>query len=92
MVFISSKNEELDTEAFLQLNWLIQAYTNLKSFDDIIIISDFEIVLRKSIKKVFNGCLLNSCFFHYCKAIWKKIKALHFFKKEYNLIHWWFLL
>ena len=26
--------------------------------------------------------MFNGCFFHYCKAIWKKIKSLHLFKKE----------
>ena len=29
--------------------------------------------------------MLNGSFFHYCKAIWKKIKSLHLFKKEYRI-------
>ena len=81
-ILLTSKNEELYTEAFEHLIRLIQSHTNIKSFDDVKITADFELGLRKSIKKVFRGSLLNGCFFHYCKAIWKKIKALHLFKKE----------
>ena len=81
-ILLTSKNEELYTEAFEHLIRLIQSHTNIKSFDDVKITADFELGLRKSIKKVFKGSLLNGCFFHYCKAIWKKIKALHLFKKE----------
>ena len=43
---------------------------------------DFELGLRKSIKKVFEGGLLQGCYFHFCKSIWTKIKKLHLFKKE----------
>ena len=81
-ILLTSKNEELYTEAFEHLIRLIQSHTNIKSFDDVKITADFELGLRKSIKKVFKGSLLNGCFFHYCKAIWKKIKGLHLFKKE----------
>ena len=42
---------------------------------------DFELGLRKSIKKVFEGGLLQSCF-HFCKSIWTEIKKMHLFKKE----------
>ena len=46
-----------------------------------LVMSDFEIGLRRAIKKKFEYCLLDGCYFHYCKAIWKKIKKLQLFKK-----------
>ena len=46
---------------------------------------NFELGLRKSIKKNFVGCLLQGCYFHFCKAIWAKIKKLGLFKKKYRL-------
>ena len=56
--------------------------------------SDFEIGLRKSIKKNFDNCLLEGCFFHYSKAIWKKIKKLKLFSNNlrYNTIILAFIL
>ena len=68
-ILLSSKSEELYTESFSQLIRLIKSHTNLESFDNIKITTDFELSLRKSIKKVFSGALLDGCFFHYCKAI-----------------------
>ena len=44
--------------------------------------ADFEIAMRSAIKKCFEGGILQGCFFHFCKSIWKKIKKLHLFKKE----------
>ena len=46
---------------------------------------DFELSLRKSIKKNFEGCFLQGCYFHYCKGIWRKIKKYHLFKKKLRL-------
>ena len=53
--------------------------------DEIKIMSDFEIPLRKALKKGFTECILQGCFFHYCKAIWAKIKKLNLFKKILRL-------
>ena len=84
-ILLSSKNEELYTQAFINIIYIIESHTNIQNFDDIKITTDFELGLRKSIKKAFKGCLLNGCYFHYWKAIWKKIKALHLFNKENRL-------
>lgn len=78
---MNSKTEENYEEVFSQLVKKIKIHSNLKSFFDIKIMSDFELPMRKAIKKCFDGCLLNGCFFHYCRAIWKKIKKLNLFKK-----------
>lgn len=69
-------------QAFDHIIKLIKSHTNIEFFDNIKITTDFELGLRKLIKNVFKGCLLNGCFFHYCKAMWKKIKALDLFKRE----------
>lgn len=37
---------------------------------------DFELGLRKSVKNVFEGSILQGCFFHFCKSIWKTINVL----------------
>ena len=44
--------------------------------------TDFEIPLRKAIKNNFPGYILHGCFFHFCKAVWRKIKKLNLFKKK----------
>ena len=60
---------------------IIIYHINIKSFDNIKIMSDFEIGLRRAMKNNFDLCLLEGCYFHYCKAIWKIIKKLNLFKK-----------
>ncbi len=37
----------------------------------------------KAIKKTFEGGILQGCYFQFCQDIWKKIKKLHLFKKEF---------
>ena len=44
--------------------------------------SDFEIALRRSIKEVFPNCILDGCFFHYTKLLWKHAKILGLCKKN----------
>ena len=41
--------------------------------------------MRKAIKASFELCKLQVCYFHFCKAIWNKIKKLHLFKKAYRV-------
>ena len=79
MVFIllSSKNEEIYLEVFQILKKVIIEHNNNISFDNIKIMSDFELGLRSAIKKIFVGASLQGCYFHYCKSIWKKIKKLN---------------
>ena len=93
-IILNSKSEEIYNEVFYKIIQLIKYHTNLKSFEDIKIMSDFEIGLRKAIKKNFELCLLDGCYFHYCKAIWKKIKKLNLFKKKlrYNTIIIFFVM
>ena len=47
--------------------------------------SDFELPLRKAIKNNFENYLLDGCYFHYAKPIWKKIKKLKLFKKNLDI-------
>ena len=78
-VILSSKSEEIYNEIFQKPIQLIKYHTNIKSFDNIKIMCDFEIGMRRAIKNNFDLCLLEECYFHYCKAIWKKIKKLNIF-------------
>ena len=81
-ILLSSKNQELYDEVFTQLIKFIKIHSNFNNFTDIKVMRDFELGLRKSIKKNFVGCLLQGCFFHFSKAIWAKIKKLGLFKKN----------
>ena len=85
---LSSKIEQLYDEVFSQLIRNIKAVNKDFVYNNLSIMSDFELSLRKSIKKNFTGCTLQGCYFHFCKSIWKKIKKLHLFKKDlrYNTI------
>ena len=84
-IVLSSKSEELYDEVFYQIAKLIKTHTKINSFENIKIMCDFEIGLRKAIKKNFENALLDGCYFHYCKAIWKKIKKLKLFNKKLRL-------
>ena len=44
---------------------------------------DFEINLRKSVKKYFVGCNLKECYFHYIKNLWSKAKKIGICRKKY---------
>ena len=81
---LSSKSEELYDEFFTQLIRNIKTVNKDLCYEELKIMSDFELSLRKSIRKNFKGCILQGCYFHFCKSIWKKIKKLHLFKKEYR--------
>jgi len=35
---------------------------------------DFEKSLRKAIKKIFPNSNIYGCYYHYCKAVWGKMK------------------
>ena len=88
-VLMSSKNEDLYLEIFEQLKKIIFKITK-KKLPKIKIMCDFELGLRRAIKNSFEDCSLQGCYFHYCKAIWNKIKKLHLFKKKLR-IHMMFL-
>ena len=83
-ILMNSKSENLYNTVFTVLIKQIKSHCNLKSFSGIKIMSDFELPMRKSIKNCFDGCLLEGCFFHYCRSIWKKIKKLNLYKKSYR--------
>ena len=42
--------------------------------DNIMIMSDFELSLRKAIIEMFPNFKLKGCYFHYIKNIWAKAK------------------
>ena len=79
-IILNTKSEEIYNEVFEKIIVLVKSNTSLKSFKDIKIMSDFEIGLRRAIKNKFEDCLLDGCYFHFCKAIWKKIKKLNLSK------------
>ena len=79
---MSSKTFELYDEVLFQLKRFIEKYSGFKNFQEIKVMCDFEIPLRKAIKENFPGCILQGCFFHFCKAIWAKINNLNLFKKN----------
>ena len=81
-IIINSKSEEIYNKVFGELVNLIKTYTKIKDFDGIKIMSDFELPLRKAIKNNFENSLLDGCYFHYAKSIWKKIKKLKLFNKK----------
>ena len=81
---MSSKSEELYNEVFYQFIKFIKSKSNIESFENLKVMCDFEIPLRKAIKNSFKGCILEGCYFHYCQAIWKKIKKLNLFKKKFR--------
>lgn len=68
-IILSSKTEEIYNKVFNELLTLIYSYTNRKTFEGIKIKCDFELSIHESIKKIFDGCLLDGCYFHYGKAI-----------------------
>ena len=79
---MNSKNEENYNKVFSELVSLIKSNTSRKNFNYIKIMCDLEVSLRKAIKQNFEGCLLDGCYFHYAKSIWKKIRKLKLFKKN----------
>ena len=81
-IALNSKSEEIYNKVFGELVALIKTHTKIKDFDGIKIMCDFELPLRKAIKNNFKNCLLDGCYFHYAKEIWKKIKKLKLFKKK----------
>ena len=50
-ILLSSKNEELYNIVFAELIRIIKNNTNIKSFEGVKIMTDFELSLRKSVKK-----------------------------------------
>jgi hypothetical protein len=84
---MSSKNEELYLEVFYQLKKFISAHNKNFTLSGNKIMSDLELGMRKAIKASFELCKLQVCYFHFCKAIWNKIKKLHLFKKAYRVYY-----
>ncbi len=52
-IVLSSKSEDLCNHVFYNIINVIKNHTNMKSFNGIKIMSDFEIGLPRSIKKIF---------------------------------------
>ena len=73
---MNSKSENLYNTVFTLLIKQIKSHCNLKSLFGIKIMCDFELSMRKSIKNCFDGCLLESCFFHYCKLCFTSQRGL----------------
>ena len=71
-VVLNSKSEEIYNHIFQNLVYLIKTNTNLKTFNGIKIMSDFEIELRKSIKKILIIVYWKVAFFIIQKQYGKK--------------------
>ena len=50
--------------------------------DNIMIMSDFELSLRKAINEIFPNFKLKGCYFHHIKNIWAKTKKLGLCRKK----------
>ena len=72
-------------EVFRILKKNIELINKDINFENLKIMSDFELGLRGAIKQTFDGALLKGCYFHFCKAIWGKIKKYNLFKKELRI-------
>jgi len=79
-MILNSKDKELYIHIYNQLFISIKYHNAFDNYNDIKIMTDFELSLRKSIKKCFKGCILQGSFFHFCKKIEKNQKP-NFFKK-----------
>ena len=60
-ILLSSKNEALYNEVFHQLIRNIKSHTKIENFENVKIMADFELPLRKAIKNNFKGCHLQGC-------------------------------
>ena len=72
-IFMISKTFELYDEVLFQFKRFIEKYSWFKDFNEIKVLYDFEIPLRKPIKINFPGCILQGYFFHIIRLFGLKL-------------------
>lgn len=83
---LSSKTEQLYDEFFTQLIRNIKTVNKDLCYEELKIMSDFELSLRKSIRKNFKGCILQGCPFISANQSGKRLKSCIFLKKNIAII------
>ena len=68
---------------FKDIKLIIDNYNINWVYSGIKFMCDFEKSLLKAIKQEFNNSKINGCFFHYVKALWKKVRKLGLTKSKY---------
>ena len=73
---MSNKSERLYTIVLDNVLKILKLFNiDINSITNLMM-SDFEIALRNSIKNSFPQAILDGCFFHYSKLLWKYAKRL----------------
>ena len=80
---MTSKTFEIYYDIFASIKKLLKDRIKNKHLKNIRIVTDFEESLRKSIKLIFQECILDGCYFHYTKILWEKQKKLDYVKKGF---------
>ena len=82
MIPTTSKSEYIYDKIFNDIqNILLENKISRKNIPDKVMV-DFEKSLINVIKKNFPNSIVNGCFFHYIKLLWKKAKALSLCNKD----------
>ena len=75
-ILMSNKSHMIFKKMFNDFKFLINIQNINIYFKKITIICDFEKSLIKAVKEEFPEAKINGCFFHFVKALWKKIRSL----------------
>ena len=74
-ILMTNKSFELYFKLLKEIKFHVKINNINVDFKNINFICDFERSLIKAIKEVFNKSRINGCYFHYVKALWKKMKS-----------------
>ena len=74
-IIMTGKTEVDYTASFNELKMLIKN-TSGQDCQIKTAMCDFELALRNSLKRVFDGIELSGCWFHYCQAIYRRVGKL----------------
>ena len=83
-IFMTHKTQDSYTLALNCLRTLSSSFGNKFKLEPQIIMCDFEDALRNAIKNVFPTASLSGCYFHFTKALWKKISKLDSEKRNFE--------
>ena len=82
-VLMTSKTYESYLKIFQELKFIIQNYGIKFEPKGVKFICDFEKSLLGALKKEFEQGIINGCYFHYIKSLWKKVRKLGLTKSKY---------
>lgn len=74
-ILMKNKSFELYFKLLKEIKFHVKINNINVDFKNINFICDLERSLIKPIKEVFNKSRINGCYFHYVKALWKKMKS-----------------